>query len=489
MSDDATVAVQGGQAEGRPPLSLKTRALRGVAWTLAGDGASQVIRLISTTVLTRLLHPETFGLMVIITVVQQGLSMFSDIGVQPAIVQHKRGDDQTFLDTAWTLQAVRGTALWTASLLLAWPVSLYGHEPALLYLLPAVGLNSLVDGFLSTKIFTCDRHLSVGRLTLLNTGTAVLGLVVRIVWAMLSPTVWSLVAGGLATTIARVLLSHWVLAGPVNRFCWDRGSVRELVHFGRWVFVSTILTFVATQLDKLVFVRLVPLRLLGIYNIGQTMSRLPSETVVRIGASVMFPAFSRLRDRQADLGSAYARIRAPLLVGGGTALSALTLGGPLVAQILFPARYHDAGWIMQIVAVGMWFQALESTNGSVLLASGLPKWLAIGNLLKIALMAVVLPLSYSQWGFAGALVGMSFVELPKYFVEALRVRKLGLEGWRIEFGLTAAVLLCATVAFGLHVWSPPGGAVYLKLCIAAACGALVWIPLLFWASRTAKLRS
>jgi O-antigen/teichoic acid export membrane protein len=211
--------------------------------------------------------------------------------------------------------------------------------------------------------------------------------------------------------------------------------------------------------------------------------------VVRIGSNVTFPAFSRLRERQADVGSAYERIRAPLLVGGGAVLAALTLGGPLVAQILFPARYHDAGWIMQIVAVGMWFQALESTNASVLLASGLPKWLAIGNLLKIVLMAVVLPLSYSRWGFSGALVGMSFVELPKYFVEALRVRKLGLRGWGTELGLTGAVLLCATVALGLHVWTPPGGAAYLKLGIAAACGALVWIPLLFWASRTAKLTS
>jgi len=86
-------------------------------------------------------------------------------------------------------------------------------------------------------------------------------------------------------------------------------------------------------------------------------------------------------------------------------------------------------------------------------------------------------------------VGMSLVEFPKYFIEALRVRKLGLEGWGIEFGLTAAVLCCAAVALGLHVWSPPGGAVYLKLGIAAACGALVWIPLLIWAGRTSKLFS
>jgi hypothetical protein len=134
----------------------------------------------------------------------------------------------------------------------------------------------------------------------------------------------------------------------------------------------------------------------------------------------------------------------------------------------------------------MWFQALETINGSALLASGLPKWLAFGNLVKIALIAVVLPLSYSWWGFPGALIGMSLVEFPKYVLEAIRVRRLGLAGWGLELGLTSAVMLCAAAALALHFWNP-GGQANLKLGLAAACGLVVWGPLLLWAARTARL--
>ena len=484
MSDDVTVAV-GGAAEAPAPQSLKTRAIRGVLWSLAADGGSQAIRLISVIVLTRLMLPEMFGVMVVVNIIQQGLTMFSDVGIQPAIVQHKRGDDRSFLDTAWTIQAMRGFGLCLMSCVLAWPVALYSKQPILIHLLPVVGLNSLFDGFLSTKVFTCDRHLERGKLTVMNLGTAFLGLVARIVWAVLSPTVWSLVAGGLASTISRVILSHWILAGPVNRFRWDRAEVKELMHFGRWVFFSTLLTFVALQLDKFIFVPLVPMAVLGVFNIALSICRLPTEVVQRIGSTVAFPAFSRLKDKEASLDSAYLRLSAPILVGCGTAISAFTLGGPLAAQILFPAKYQDAGWIMQIVAVGMWFQALETINGSALLASALPKWLAIGNLVKIALIAVVLPISYSYWGFPGALVGMSLVEFPRYFVEAIRVRRLGLSGWGIELGLSLAVLLCAAVALAIHYWNPGGP--YLKLGLAGACGLLVWGPLLLWAGKTARI--
>ena len=106
-------------------VSLKSLTLRGVAWTLAGDGGAQLIRLVSNLILSRLLMPETFGIMVIVTVVQQGLAMFSDVGIQPAIVQHSRGDDSVFLNTAWTTQVLRGVFLWLGTWALAWPVSQY----------------------------------------------------------------------------------------------------------------------------------------------------------------------------------------------------------------------------------------------------------------------------------------------------------------------------------------------------------------------------
>ena len=59
-----------------------------------------------------LLFPEAFGIMALVSVVLVGLAMFSDVGIGPAISQHKRGDDAAFLDTAWTINVVRGAALW-----------------------------------------------------------------------------------------------------------------------------------------------------------------------------------------------------------------------------------------------------------------------------------------------------------------------------------------------------------------------------------------
>ena len=72
---------------------LRARALRGSVLTVGGFGASQIFRLASNLILTRLLFPEAFGMMALIMVFLQGLAMFSDVGTGPAIMQSKRGDD------------------------------------------------------------------------------------------------------------------------------------------------------------------------------------------------------------------------------------------------------------------------------------------------------------------------------------------------------------------------------------------------------------
>jgi len=464
-------------------VSLKTLTIRGVAWTLAGEGGGQILRLVSNLVLSRLLVPEAFGMMVVVTVVQQGLFMFSDVGIQPAVVQHPRGDDMVFLNTAWTTQSIRGFFLWMITCALSWPVAQYSSEPMLMYLLPVTGLNSIFDGFVSTKVVTSDRHLSLGRLTILNLGTATFGLLVRIIWAWYSPTVWALVAGGMASTIPRTILSHWLLPGPLNRFQLDREAFKDLVRFGRWVFLSTLLTFLALQMDKIVFVKMIPLALLGVYNHGSSFCRVPVDAIGRIGYSVGFPALSRLKDREGNMESAFERVRAPLLVAGGAALAFLTLTAPTLVQILYPARYQDAGWIMQLVAVALWFQVLQLTNQMVLLAFGMPKILALGNLIKIAAMAVALPIGFKLWDFPGALIAMAVVEIPKYVFEAFYVRLRGLKGWGTELGLTAAVVGCAALAFVLHGWTPAGGNAWVKVALAAVVWLLAWLPLGLWARR------
>ena len=132
--------------------SLQGAAIRSSIWTIGGYGASQLIRLGSSLVLTRLLFPEIFGIVALVSVFHQGLAMFSDIGIGPAIVQSPDGDDWTFLQTAWTLQAIRGAVLWVAACAIAVPLASFYDQPIVLWLLPVSGFGAVIAGFESTAV-------------------------------------------------------------------------------------------------------------------------------------------------------------------------------------------------------------------------------------------------------------------------------------------------------------------------------------------------
>ena len=99
-----------------PPTSLKRRVLSAGAWSLAGYGLNLALRLGTNLLMTRLLVPEMFGTMAIATIVMTGLAMFSDLGLRQSIVQSKRGNDPAFLNTAWSIQIIRGGLLWFLAL-------------------------------------------------------------------------------------------------------------------------------------------------------------------------------------------------------------------------------------------------------------------------------------------------------------------------------------------------------------------------------------
>ncbi len=109
------------------------------------------LRVVNSMVLTRLLMPESFGLMTLVTTLIVGIGLMSDLGLAPSVIQNPRGDDPVLLNTVWTLQVLRGVGIFIVSLILAWPMSLiYDHR--LILLLPMMGVNVIVTSFYSTSI-------------------------------------------------------------------------------------------------------------------------------------------------------------------------------------------------------------------------------------------------------------------------------------------------------------------------------------------------
>jgi len=437
------------------PPSIAGSVVRGSVWTVGGYAAGQLVRLLGNLVLTRLLFPAVFGQMALIGVFMQGLQMFSDVGTGPAIVQSRHGDDPAFLDTAWTIQCIRGVLLWLASWAIAAPLATFFDQPLLAWLLPVAGFSAVLGGLESTSMHTAQRNMRLERLTVVELVSQVVGVSVAIAAAFADRKLyganhpgaaWVFVGSNLVAAATRTALSHLALPGIRHRFRLDRTVLGELLRFGRWVFVSTMLTFLAGQADRLVFGKLIPLDLFGVYGIAATLAMLPTLAVLRVGSSVAFPAYARLA-AQGSLGPVLGRVRLPLLLGGGAIVSGLFACGPGLIRILYDSRYVQAGWIVQFLAASAWFQILEATCGAALLALGRLPWMATGSAAKLVGLVLLIPLGFHLDGFRGALAGVVLAEAVKYLVAATGVAMLRMPGLRLDAGITALVVGIGGAAF------------------------------------------
>lgn len=478
MTTEAVMAEQVG-VEPEPALppalgTLRSRAIRGSFWTMVGYVGANLLRFGSNLILTRLLFPEVFGLMAMVSVFIQGLHMFSDIGIGPSVIQNPRGDEADFLNTAWTIQATRGMILWLCSIAVSFPLAhLYGRHQ-FLWLIPSAAFTAALDGFTSTNYYTRSRHLTLGVTTLMDLGTYLLNILVMIVWAHFWPSVWALIGGSLISSAVHLILTHTVVPGMPNRPHWDPEIARALFRFGRWIFVSTMLTFLASQCDRLMFGIKIPLTMLGVYSIAAALAGVPTQAIIRIAGPITFSVYSRLGTSRESVATAFGRIRGPLLVFGGWAICGLIVLGPAVIHLLYDRRYTEAGWILQFLVVSAWFEIMETTNGSALLALGLSRWVAAANASKLVAMVALIPAGFWVGGFRGALAAVVLSEVARYAISAVAVfrERVGDVGRDMAvtglLGLTAAVALFAEHQL-LRLGGPPAWP-------AIAATALVSVP-------------
>lgn len=423
--------------------SLRSRVVRGSVWTLVGFGFGHTMSLVANLVLAWLLFREAFGLMALVRVVLQGLKMFSDVGIGPSIIQNKRGEDPAFLNTAWTIQIIRGVLLWLATCVLAYPAAWYFGEPELAPLLAVAGLTSLIAGFNSPAMFTANRKLALGRVTMIGVVSMFAGVAISIVAAWLTRSVWSLVAGWIGAALVMLVMSHTVLPQERVRLQWERAAAGQMYRFGRWIFVSTVITFFAREADKLLLGTWLGIGMFGVYSISVSVLSVPTAVCGQLAAGVLFPVLSEHgRQDPSLMGDKLKAARGIVLPVCVLIVTGVVCGAPILFGVLYHEQYADAAWIAQLLAIPTWFTLLSLSADRAIPALGDNKWLALSNLLKLCATAAAGYYGFRSGGLPGFIVAMTVGTLVGHAVvqAALARNGVGIIGQDMRFTLAAAVV-------------------------------------------------
>lgn len=447
--------------------SIKKDAVRGAFWTLLSYGLGQILRFGSNLILTRLLIPDLFGLMALVNLIIMGLALFSDLGIGTSIVRSKHYNDPDFLNTGWTMQVIRGFGIWVIAAVIAHPLAEFYNTPQLAWLTPLIAVNAIINGFVSPGLYISYRNLAVKKVMVMELGSQLLCLSIMITWAYLYPSIYALVAGTLISALVHTAWTHYIVPEHRCRFRWNEAAVHELVSFGKWIFVSTALTFLAGQADRMILGKIFSLETLGVYTIAFTLADLPRQLVSVLSGKIIYPTLVRMSEaprpefRQKILHN---RFKVLLLMASG--LSILTCIGDQLILFLYDQRYAQAAWMLPLLALGVWPNMLSQTIDQALFAIGKPGFTALGNLFRFIFNVVAIPLGFVYLGIAGAIIMVALNDLPYYLAIVFGLSRHGLSSLRQDIVVSLILaLMISALLYGrwLLGWGAPTDGMVLEM--------------------------
>jgi O-antigen/teichoic acid export membrane protein len=349
-----------------------------------------------------------------VTAIQVGVVMLSDLGIRQSIIRAKSIEDLTFLHTAWTVQTLRGlviaglVALTGLGLLvlgpsLAEPGTVYA-DPLLPFLVIVSALTVQIESTASVNALTANRKLSyMGRLAALSILSQLIAVGVTVSLAVLWPSVWALLLGGLVGASCRTILSHLAIPGPRMGFAWNKDVREELWSFGKWIIGSSALGFVTQHADRLILAALMPPALLGLYVIALLWIQAYGMLVARLSNQTGLPVLSEvLRDRPSDLPRLFRKYLLAVDVLCLFGYLIFTFGGQTLINLLYSNEYRTAGQLMPLLA--LWLLTRRFIVFSeILVAEGKSFNLMLSNALSAITICIAIPIGYSTLGVTGAI--------------------------------------------------------------------------------------
>ena len=431
---------------------MKARAIRGTALSIGTFGGAQIIRLGSNLILTRLLFPEAFGLMALMQVFILGLEQFADMGITPAIVQSKRGDDRAFLNTAWSFQVVRGFVLWLLACLLTVPLADFYEQESLKTILPILALSTVLSGLKSTKLATANRHLTMGRFAVVELSSQVIGTIIMIACAFWLVSVWALVIGSLSIFALKTVLSHILLPGPNNKLGFEKAAGWEIFHFGKFIVISTIAGYFVNQGDRLILGKYVTLEELAIFTIAFLFGNLAMMLNNQVNSRILLALYSQRPPAESDSNYAHIRRARSILIGGFLALIfAFGISGEWLITTLYDPRYHAAGPMLVLLALSIIPAVLFDGCKHILLANGNSRNFTILIVCLGIIRTALLLWLISAYGIIGAIIAPFVSNLVNYPLLAYFTHQY--RGWYPAMDLGFSVVAAGIIAVVL--WASP----------------------------------
>lgn len=426
---------------------LHRRSLRGGAVAMISQSGNVATQVISTIVLARILVPEDFGLVAMVSAITGYISIFVDLGTRDAVAQHARLREEE-ASALFLITAATGLAFTLITLSCAPLIAGFYGLPKLKAITMAMSVPFMLAGLYYQQYALMRRALMFRTLALIDISGNAIGTALAILLAHLGYGYWALVWKPAFTAFVTAC-AVWVCCGwwP-GRPAFTQG-VREMIRFGLNVTGFSIADAIARSVDRVALGHTYGPRLLGFYqnalNVYDNSMGVTASPLHNVATATL----SKLREDREMLKRAWSTALSSLAFYAAPAFAVLAVVGQDLVVLLLGNKWRTAGTILSVLALRGPAQVVAGTHSWLHVAAGRPdRWRRWGMLsCGFTIIALLCGLRYGAIGVAAAYAILAYVIMVPAILYA--GQPLGIRTWDVLATVGPQVACAvATAGFG-----------------------------------------
>lgn len=459
-------------------MALKRKAVTGVIWVGISFFSAQVLGLLASIALARLLEPKDFGLLSLSTVVVSLSKIFSEMGFGGALVQRQTADQEA-ADTAFTLNSF--LSIFLAAVIVS-ASSLIGglfNEPQMAPILKVLALNIVLSSVIVVPSNLLERELQFKRKVWAEVTPPIGYAIVAVGCAMMGWGVWSLVVGTVASSLLQTMLM-WSISGYRPSWKFDWGIAKELWQFGQHLVYASLLLFVAANLDQVYIGRFINVAEVGFYGLALTLGNISTDSVAKLFGRVLFPAFSRVQSNLPRLKEAYltsvryiSYLSFPMSFG-------LFVVASVAVSVVYGSKWAPSVPLIRIQSLYGLFRSMGRLAGPLFSSIGKPSTAVKIIVLRVLILTLFVCLLGSKLASVGVAIALTLsmsISVLWSFYLVNRHLDISIVGFLKE--LAPQCLAAAVMGVGVGLMSRLLTASLLALVAMVGCGIAIYV-LMLW---------
>ena len=379
--------------------SLKGKTIRSGAWLGISGGINQVLSFVRSVILARLLTPEIFGIMAIALIVVRFIEAFTRSGLEAALIQ-RQADFNEARDTAFTLLVFRGLILCSVVMAAAPWIADFYEEQQLVFILAVMSSHFIFVGFNNINIIAKQKELDLRKYAYLDITVQVTSTIATVIIAYYTRSVWALVTGYLITAFLFASLSYLFIPGR-PRFGFNTQIAKELLSYGKFITGTSIILYIAGEMDNLVIGKILGMEALGYYVLAFTLANMVTTFLSRLLSGALFPAYSKIQSDTEAVNRVFKKSLVLLLNIIVPTAVGLAVLAPEIVRVIYGEKWAaSVDPLIALCVFGM-LRGMMSLIGYLLQAIGKPNLDLVSGTLRLIVLGILIYPAAVNYGIAG----------------------------------------------------------------------------------------